>query len=305
MPWLRSARRRWAAACLVIALGASATAGSTGVLAHEGSPVTVASEVSSTSARAIAQAGTSKQRAARIRAAFDAAMTGLASDNSDVDFAVAVVDHSKERTYERNADATFVTASVVKVEIVAALLLRLRADGAALSSAQSELAEAMIRHSDNDATNRVWSSIGAAAALAEAGVVFGLVSTVAGTSSWGSTRTTAADQVTLLDAIADPAGPLGTDNTVLLELMAAVADDQSWGVSAAARAGDTVQLKNGWVTVDSAGGTWTINSIGRITGPDTDLTIAILSSGHQTLSSGIAFVEAVAASIRAAIDPVK
>jgi Beta-lactamase enzyme family len=236
-------------------------------------------------------------------AVLSAQLATIQDDSQGIDFSVAVVDHRSGMTYQWEADTPFVTASIVKVEILAGLLLQLRESGQSMTGTQRQLATTMIENSDNDAATTLWRSIGSAQGLAEVGDVFGLTDTTPGTSSWGSTTTTVGDQVALLDAIADADGPLGSENTIVLDLMASVADDQDWGVSAAARDGETVRLKNGWGTQSSAGGTWAINSIGLIQGPDTDLTIAVLSSGHATQSSGVAFVEQLAALARAALDP--
>jgi hypothetical protein len=182
--------------------------------------------------------------------------------------------------------------------------LQVRQEGEYLDASQQELASEMIQYSDNDAADSLWSDVGGASGLTEADDVFGLSSTTPATDSWGLTTTTVRDQVTLLDGIAAPDGPLGADKDILLDLMASVSGDQDWGVSAAARAGETVELKNGWLSLDDGDGTWNINSVGLIQGPDTDLTLAVLSQGQPTLDSGIPFVEHVASLARDTLDPV-
>jgi hypothetical protein len=153
----------------------------------------------------------------------------------------------------------------------------------------------MITSSDNDAASALWSDIGDAAGLGAANRVFGLTATDPGDDgNWGLTTTTATDQVRLLDAIANPSGPLGSANSTLLDLMGEVVADQDWGVSAAARTGETTILKNGWLSMDSDDGLWEVNSVGRITGGGTDITIAVLSRGNADLDGGIALVETLA-----------
>jgi len=157
----------------------------------------------------------------------------------------------------------------------------------------------MITQSDNDAASTLWAEIGDADGLSAANRVFGLTSTDPGDDGyWGLTTTTAADQVRLLDAIANPSGPLGSASATLLTLMGQVVSDQDWGVSAAARTGEKTILKNGWLSLDSDDGLWEVNSIGRITGNGTDVTIAILSDGSSDLDDGIALVEQIAAITR-------
>jgi beta-lactamase class A len=235
--------------------------------------------------------------------ALDAALAQLETTNQGVDFAVAVTDHVTGQSYEWGGDKPFITASVVKVEILAALLLELHQDGQGLTAQQQQLASAMIQNSDNDAADSLWLAAGGANGLAAADDAFGLHSTTPATDAWGLTTTTAADQVALLDAIAAPNGPLGTGNGTVLDLMASVDADQDWGVSAAVRPGESVELKNGWLSLDDGDGTWSINSIGRIQGGQANLTIAVLSDGQPTLDTGIAVVEQVAALARNTLDP--
>jgi hypothetical protein len=84
----------------------------------------------------------------------------------------------------------------------------------------------------------------------------------------------------------------------MLNLMGTVNADQKWGVSAAARTGEKTALKNGWLSRDTEDGRWIINSVGRITGPKTDLRMAILSHGHSDMDSGTSFVEDIAELVR-------
>jgi len=216
-----------------------------------------------------------------------------------VDFSVAIVDHRSGAAFAYRGDVPFSTASVVKVDILATLLLQARQGGHQISDADEGLADIMITQSDNDAASTLWSEIGDADGLSKANRTFGLTNTDPGEYGyWGLTTTTASDQVKLLDAIANPKGPLGSANSTLLRLMGEVVSDQAWGVSAAARTGESTILKNGWLSMDSDDGLWEVNSIGRITGNGTDVTIAIMSHGSDDLDSGIALVQRVAALTR-------
>ena len=126
---------------------------------------------------------------------------------------------------------------------------------------------------------------------------FGLTSTRQGPDGdWGETLTTAEDQIRLLTRLADGAVPGGD---YALDLMADVASDQDWGISAAARDGERTALKNGWYPLSSG---WIVNSLGRITDADSDLLIVILSRGHSSYTSGIRTVEEIATLVRQAID---
>jgi Beta-lactamase enzyme family len=191
-----------------------------------------------------------------------------------------------------------VTASVVKMDILVTLALR-----APLTGDTWAMAERMIRTSDNDATTPLWHQIGGAAGLAATYRALGLVRTVPDPArGWGATRTDPADRLRVLEALCSPASPLdATRRAAALELLASVDPSQAWGVRAAAAPGERVALKNGWLARTVDGGTWTVNSVGRITGPGRDLLVAVLSRGHATLPAGIAAVERAAIRLEEAL----
>jgi hypothetical protein len=231
---------------------------------------------------------------AQVRAGMLLGVLSALDQATTPEFAVTIVDHKAGTTYSYDGDQAFESASVVKVDILATMLLEARREGHPLTEAQQDLAGVMIRQSDNDAASTLWDEIGDAQGLQVANRAFGLTATDPGQDGyWGLTTTTTNDQARLLDEVASPTGPLGPANA-LLDLMGQVESDQSWGVSAAARVGESTILKNGWLSLDDDGGLWAVNSIGRITGDGTDVTIAVMSDGNPDLDDGIALVEKVA-----------
>jgi hypothetical protein len=224
------------------------------------------------------------------QAALTTALTAYAA-TVQAQFAVAVLDHRTGLSYTYGGDVAVRTASVVKLDILAAVVLRAQDAGRELTATEQSLAAAMIRASDNDAASTLWWSIGGTSGLAQVEARLGLTQTVPGTGEyWGATTTTVADRIRLLDTIADPTGPLAAHRDYILGLMSTVEADQDWGVSAAAT-GNSVALKNGWIGLDDG---WTVNSVGRITGAGTDITIAILSQEQPSYADGVASVEQIA-----------
>lgn len=189
----------------------------------------------------------------------------------------------------------FETASIVKVNILAALLLRQRPPGRALGSDTRRLAEAMIVSSDNDAAVALWQRIEGSRGLTAANRALGLRETKPN-PHWGLTTTTAADQLRLLTALTSPTGPLTPqDRAFVMGLMKKVIPEQRWGVTAAREPGNrSVYVKNGWDTVDVDGGRWLVNSIGRVVEARHDWLIAVLSDHHVSQKEGIRVVEKVA-----------
>ncbi|NBM17302.1 serine hydrolase [Streptomyces sp. GC420] len=223
---------------------------------------------------------------------------------TDASLAVGLLDleTGAGASYGTDGERTYDTASIVKVDVLAALLLRAQEEGRELTAQERACASAMIRNSDNASTTTLWQVIGGADGLDAANERLGLSGTTAGRNdNWGLTRTTAADQLTLLSAVfADggDGGSGGSSGSVLSEesrayvgeLMGGVAAGQDWGVSAA---GSGARLKNGWLP-RTATGLWDINSIGFVTVGGHRCLLAVLSEGHTTKEEGIALVEAAA-----------
>jgi beta-lactamase class A len=204
--------------------------------------------------------------------------------------AVADLDTGVTGTYGPEAHA-FATASIVKVDILATLLLQ---RAGKLSQGQQAVARRMIQQSNNAAASSLWHQIGGAAGLDRANQQFGLTSTVAGRrGTWGATTTTATDQLQLLRVVFTDPSPLNAaSRKYLTSLMGNVAADQDWGISAAdTRPGKKFYVKNGWLP---RSGGWVVNSIGSVEHNGHTLLIATLSDGRHTRDSGIKVAELVA-----------
>lgn len=212
-------------------------------------------------------------------------------EDADGHVAVAVLDPGSGQEALAGDEHTFVTASVAKVGILAAVLLRAHERKRELTAHERHLATSMIRVSDNGAADALWTAIGGAEGMAEANERLGLDGSVPGSDRhWGLTTTTAADQLKLLKAVFTERSPLEAGSRAYLrELMGGVTGDQAWGVSVA---GVPCALKNGWLP-RTATGLWVVNSIG-CAGAD-GLLIAVLSDGQPDRTSGIAVVERAAA----------
>lgn len=227
------------------------------------------------------------------------AVTALpGSDTGDVAVAVTDLDGDEVAGYDSAAgsdDDTYDTASIVKVDILAALLLREQSAGTRLTERERNLATAMIEASDNDAATTLWDTIGGSAGLDAANDTLGLAHTSGGSGElWGLTQTTAKDQVTLLRTVFGSHSPLSAaSRTYIAGLMRSVEPDQRWGVSAADSDDSGYALKNGWLQ-RSATGRWDINSIGLVTYQGHRLLICVLSAGQHSEAGGIDLVEDVA-----------
>ncbi|MEU9594522.1 serine hydrolase [Streptomyces sp. NPDC048193] len=216
------------------------------------------------------------------------------ADGAEVSVAVLDPRSGQSAAY---GSGVFDTASIVKVDILATLLLRAQDAGRALTAGEKAYAVDMIENSDNDAATALWRSIGAAEGLDAAKERFGLTATEGGDGPlWGLTQTTAGDQLALLRQVFGAEGSaLSEDSRAYLrELMGRIAEDQRWGVSAAADAADGAwALKNGWLR-RSTTGLWVVNSIGRVTSGGHGLLVAVLTRGSATQAAGVSLTEAAA-----------
>ncbi|MFI5961273.1 serine hydrolase [Streptomyces asoensis] len=213
--------------------------------------------------------------------------------------AVLSLDGGSRKPSLYGQDALYDTASIIKVDILATLLLQAQDAGRHLTPHERALAEPMIRNSDNAAANLLWREIGQAPGLEAANKRLGLSSTKGGHGpKWGLTRTTASDQIRLLLSVFDGAAtsktgsPLNKESRTYIQiLMSRIASDQAWGVSTAS--GAEYALKNGWLQRTTSG-LWDVNSVGRITVDGHHYLVTVLSDGNASMSDGISLVERAA-----------
>ncbi|MGW0970243.1 serine hydrolase [Streptomyces sp. NPDC002516] len=213
--------------------------------------------------------------------------------------AVLSLDGASRKPLLFGQDTLYDTASIIKVDILAALLLQAQDAGRHLTAHERALAEPMIRNSDNAAANALWREIGQAPGLEAANKRLGLTSTKGGHGAkWGLTRTTASDQIRLLLSVFDgPAtsktgSPLNKESrTYVQTLMSRIASDQVWGVSTASSA--EWALKNGWLQRTTSR-LWDVNSVGRVTVHGHRYLVTVLSDGSASMSDGISLVERAA-----------
>ncbi|MFB4313490.1 serine hydrolase [Actinomadura sp. 21ATH] len=208
---------------------------------------------------------------------------------------VMVSDLSTDTSFGYGEHGRFVTASIMKVDILASLLLQRQREKRGLSAGERAIAAEMIRLSDNRAAQTLYSAAGNGAGVARSNKRLGLRETTPYPGVWGASKTTPADQVRLMNALVSPRSPLSAANRRhVLDLMGSVDGEQRWGISAAARPGERVAIKNGWVPLRLQGTGWAVNSVGRITARGHDFLVAVCTQGHPSMESGVETVEHVA-----------
>ncbi|MCM1965707.1 serine hydrolase [Streptomyces sp. G1] len=229
------------------------------------------------------------------------ALDGLGAHHGRYALAALDLTSGRAATYGPSTE-TFTSASIIKVDILAALLLQAQDRGVPLTPAQRRLASDMIRFSDNDAAQELWTAIGRRQGLDAANARLGLTPAHAGQRGpWGLTRTTVGDQLALLKAVFTENSPLtSTSRSYVRALMGDIAADQDWGVGAGGAPGARPVLKNGWLP----GGTparWAVNSIGLVERAGHTLLIVVLTDAQPTREAGTALIERAASAAAEAL----
>ncbi len=239
-----------------------------------------------------------------VNAAYSELASADANEVTELDLpdgvSVAVIDLDDGDTVTVGEDEQFDTASIVKVDIVAALLWQ---NDGELTESQQSLAAAAIEYSDNASATSLFAQVGGREGLDAFNAEIGLTDTVAGSDgNWGLTQTTVTDQLRLLDVV------FGDDSVLdasarewLAGLMGDVVETQNFGVSAAADDPDDAELKVGYLQ-RSATALWDVTSIGRIERDGHTLLVAVLSEDQTSFESGRTAIETAVEEAVAAID---
>jgi len=218
---------------------------------------------------------------------------------------VAVQDVTSGRIWTFGPETPQDEASVMKVNILVALLANAEHSNASLSASQSQLAEEMIEQSDNNAATDLWNAVGASNGIAVFDRSIGLRNTIPSTCivcagfpwpGWGLSTTTPLDQLTLLrDVLVNAIVLTPSDRAFALKLMDDVIPSERWGVTGGVPDNASVALKNGWLPLNASDSDWQINSIGWVQGEGRNYIVALLSTGNPSENYGIQTLNEVSA----------
>ncbi len=209
---------------------------------------------------------------------------------------MAIRDTTTGATFSTGATSGMYEGSIAKVDIAETLMLQHQQRHTALSSSDRQLVTAMIEHSDNNAANTLWTREGGREAVGKANATLGLRHTTLGPGIyWGFTRTSATDQLALLQALVEKHGPL-TDASqyYVLHLMRNVESDQRWGVATLADDPDDTSLKNGWLASSLDDNRWLVDSLGIVRRHGHTYLMAVLTQHGSSFAGGIDLVQDIA-----------
>ncbi|AVH61525.1 hypothetical protein C4B68_30260 [Streptomyces dengpaensis] len=207
---------------------------------------------------------------------------------------VAVHDDDTGLTCALASERQYDSASVAKVTIMEGTLRRAEELGRKLTTWEQDNIRPMITVSDNASAMRLWTDLGHTY-LSRFLARVGTKGTVLGPGGyWGLTRTTADDQMRLLDVLTN-AGSFLKTRAQGLKLMSEVRSDQRWGVPAGMPTGLTAQVKNGWLPRATHG--WRVHSVGAFTGTSRTYRIVVLSHDNPTMAYGVRTIERIAQAV--------
>lgn len=227
--------------------------------------------------------------------------TYLATTGTQTEASVAV--SRGARLVTANKAKIHDTASIVKMEVLLMLLEKYNGI-AAIPADIKEHARQMIIWSNNDSTTKVYNHLGGCNALKAAHTRYGLQYTKASSDCrWGLTTTNVTDQLKIINQLLYKGRLIQAEVDHARWLMGGVASSQAWGVSAAARTGEKVWIKNGWDSRSSLGGLWVVNSCGVINVPNqVAVRMAVLTSKAPGHTRGVEIVKEIAKISRTVIN---
>jgi hypothetical protein len=215
---------------------------------------------------------------------------------------IAALDLTDASRYQYPTDRVIRTASVVKLDILEALLLQHQHSGQPLDDLETAKATAMIEHSDNDATDALWDTIGGAHGLRAANRQLGAKRTTPDADRyWALATSNASDQLTLLRNLVDDHPLHAESRTFARGILEKVNPTQAWGVSTAADPGTAPALNNGSLNADDDNGRWAVGSVGMITVRGHQVLLAVLTQHNPSEQEGINLVQDLAATTVAAV----
>ena len=233
---------------------------------------------------------------------FDAAFVDrTASAHPDARFTAAVHDHRTGCEYHLNPGLQMTTASVIKAQVLAGILLAAQGAGRQLNESEAADVELMMHYSHNrPPTSRLYVQVGGAPGMEALDERFGIVGT-SHTAWYGATRSTAEDRTRLVEQLLIGGGPLAEASVqTAWEWMSGVSPIQSWGVTAGLPPGYEAALKNGFYPSRRDG--WRLGTTGAVRDPGGGVyAMTVMTDNNADEASGIALVEQITRHINSAL----
>lgn len=207
----------------------------------------------------------------------------------------AVYDVKSGETFTYRNGVREVTASMVKVDILADLLYESQQNDKPLTAKQQSLAYSMIEDSNNQAATTLWAQIGGRDAIDAFNQLIGFKETLP-SWSWGDVATTPLDQLQLLKVIALPNAILDNASRLYeMTLMEHVIASERFGLGWGSPARATVGVKDGYYPETATG--WQLNTTGFVEYQGRFYLATIMCADNPNETYGISTVTTVSSDI--------
>lgn len=210
----------------------------------------------------------------------------------------SVFDRRTGCAYDYRPELRLTTASVLKAEIMAGVLLRAQSQGRGLTQWERDRIGPMIRTSHDPSANALWTYLGGVEGMRQVDAAFGLTQT-SQHPRWGLTVSSARDRTRLMRLLlAGDGGPLTASyRSIARSYLLDVVPSQRWGITAGTRPGTPVPMKNGFF--DSTCCRWRLGSSGVVEVPGGGYVATIMSDGWPNQATGVPAVEMVSRAVAA------
>ncbi len=234
-------------------------------------------------------------------AGFDALSPSLASYLSGLgdNVGVQVDDVSRNVVYTYHPGNTFIMASSAKVPLLVSYLTMIESQGRGPNSFEMATMTAMIEHSDNNAAQVIYDTIGYGGGEQGYMQSWGITDYGPNDSGWGWGEWSPSDMARLLSLL--QAGKIlnSSDRALAFNLMESIESDQRFGVGDTAPSHATVAMKDGWVP--GPDGSWFVNTSGIVTVGSETYIITVYTGEQNSFGSGQNIVNHVCGAVAQAL----
>ena len=289
----------------VVSLGANAPITLTGATAWHDAALWYAAHWSTPSrggaAWVAASALTATKPSGMIYAGFDVLSPSLTKylTSWGNDVGAVAYDITRNTTYTYNSHGLFTMASSSKVPLMVSYLTYIESQGRGPNSYELSVLTAMIEHSDNNAAQVIYDTLGDQRGQLHYMRQWGITDYTPNVNGWGWGEWSPADMAHLLTLLYEGKVLNSADRALALHLMRSIESDQRFGVGDTAPAGANVAMKNGWVPEPDGG--WAVNSSGLVIVGSETYIITVYSEEQNSYGSGLNIVTYVCGAISQAL----
>ena len=226
---------------------------------------------------------------------------GLAARYPGIRMTAAVHDTRTGCWYQLLPGTRLGTASVIKAQVLGAVLLRAQDQGRGLTSWERSQILPMIRYSFNPETANLYVDLGLEAGMHATDRRFGVRATTHD-AHFGATQSTAVDRTNVALRLLHVNGTLTQANRdIAWAYMSEVHPLQEWGISAGVPVGWSVAQKNGFYPQSGIG--WRVGSSGfvRQDAGDQGYAITVMTEGASNQRTGIRLTEEISRRVASAL----